>query len=112
HHRIRGGLPARPYGLLQCIEGAGADVAVNDAESGQGRGGDLFSSVLPEYPRGLNAVGHANVLSFRCSSLHEIDAVRRSLSGMSRQCRFGASSVVVATEPSIRDVRFDGEYWG
>jgi hypothetical protein len=47
HHRIRGGRSARLDGLLQPIERAGADIAVDDTECGKHRGGRLFSVVLP-----------------------------------------------------------------
>jgi hypothetical protein len=65
HHRIRGGRPTCLDGLLQRIERAGADIAVDDTERGKHRGGGMFSGVLPGQPRGLKGVGHPDVLVFR-----------------------------------------------
>ena len=65
HHRIRGGRPTCLDGLLQCIERAGADIAVDDTERGKHRGGGLFSGVLPRQPRGLRVLAIPDVLSLR-----------------------------------------------
>src|SRR6202011_4223633 len=66
-----GGRPGRLDGLLQPVERAGADIAVDNTECGKSRGCGLLPDALPGQPRGLKGLGHPDILPFGCESLHE-----------------------------------------
>src|SRR5258707_9432392 len=62
HHCVGGGRPGRLDGLLQPIERAGADIAVDNTECGKRHGWGLLPDTLPGQPRGLKGLGHPDIL--------------------------------------------------
>jgi hypothetical protein len=71
HRCVGGGRPGRLDGLLQPIERAGADIAVDNTECGKRHGCGLLRDALPGQPRGVKGLGHPDFLPFGCASLHE-----------------------------------------
>jgi hypothetical protein len=64
HHRFGRWCAAGADGLLQPVERAGADVAVDDTECRQHGNGWQLPGMLQRPPLGLKDVGHADVPSF------------------------------------------------
>jgi hypothetical protein len=68
--------PAGVDGLLQLVERAGANIAVDDAERREHHNGGQPSGVLLRHPIGrLKGLGHPNVPSLNFESMHENGAL-------------------------------------